>query len=421
MEVSFRKVALIAAMWPSLAGAADVELGPPANAVAEPWQAVFNAEARYISWNSSGGNSGITPGVGQGGGSGQQLYLPVALQITGRPAQDLKLEMFVRGGEIWTRQSTGNGFVEFSGPTDTIVGFTSTYQGWAGVQPFVALNVNLPTGRTIINGSSSNSKMDSELVPTPVFGEGLNVGPTVGANYLINESLIASLGVGYTNRGTYQRVFDPANPATGTMPYNPGDVLTGNGSLAYQGDRGTVLFSASYSTESTTQMNGVPFYRAGDRIILSAKGGYAWSDVWSSRLIVAYSHAAKDSVLSPGGTSLVRERANSNGDVYRVSTDTTYNREAYSIGPTASLLFRAANGYESTAPEFQPQRLGWSAGIIASYRTGPQTSVNARVEYLWARQSNNPTDFAPMPIFGSAIPPVLTTGWLGSIAGVIRF
>jgi hypothetical protein len=42
---------------------------------------------------------------------------------------------------------------------------------------------------------------------------------------------------------------------------------------------------------------------------------------------------------------------------------------------------------------------------------------------LWARQSDNPTDIVPpnLPIFGSAIPTVLTTGWLGSIAGVIRF
>jgi hypothetical protein len=420
MEVSFRKAALVAVMWPGLAVAADVGAEPDA---AAEWQGVFNAEARYISWNSSGGNSGITPGVGQGGGSGQQLYLPVALQITGRPAPDLKFEMFVRGGEIWSRQRTGNGFIEFYGPTDTIVGFTATYQGWAGVQPFMALNVNLPTGRTIINGNSSNTKMDSELVPTPVFGEGLNVGPTVGANFLINESLIASLGAGYTDRGSYKRVFDPANPLSATFPYDPGDVVTVNGSLAYQGERETVQLSASYSTESTTLVNGVPFYRAGDRIALSAKAGYAWSDIWSSRFILAYSHSAKDSVLPSGGTSLVRERANSNGDVYRVSTDTTYNRENYSIGPTASLLFRAANGYEATAQEFMPRRLAWSAGLIASYRTSPRVSFNARVEYLWARQSDNPTDIVPpnLPIFGSAIPTVLTTGWLGSIAGVIRF
>jgi hypothetical protein len=410
MGSSIRNATLAAMMiWPGLAVAADAPA--PAASLDEPWQGVINNEARYISWHSSGGNSGIVPGIGMGGGTGQQLYLPTGLQLGGRIAQDFKVEFLLRGGEIWSRQRTTTGTVEFFLPTDTLIGASATYLGWAGIQPFAALNVNLPTGRSIINGSSSNTKMDSELVPTPVFGEGLNVGPTVGVNLPINESLIVTLATGYTNRGVYDRVFAFSPPSAPPVHYDPGDVLTFNGAIGYRGERATVQLSASYSIESTTLVND-----------LSAKAGYAWTDNWASRLIVQYGHTGRDLIVQFPAPGLVRERANSNGDVYRITGDTTYSKDNYSVGPTAGLLFRARNGYESTAPEFMPQRLGWTAGGVASYKASPQFSLNARLEYLRVRQNDKPTELSGgIPVFGTEIPAVLTTGWLGSIAGVLRF
>lgn len=421
MGSSFRIAALAIVMWPGLAAAADTGQAPAAAASGQ-WQGVFNTEVRYLSWNSSGGNSGI---VGMGGGSGQQIYVPAALQLTGRPTQDVKLEFLVRSGEIWTRQRTPGGTVEISSPTDTTVSVSGSYFGWAGIQPFLSLNVNIPTGGTIINGTSSNTKTDADLVPTPVFGEGWNFGTTFGVNLPINESLIASLGAGYTNRGTYDRagIFDPITTTQGTVHYDPGDVFTVNSSIGYRGDRGSVQLSASYSVETATLLDDLQYFRAGDRVILSAKAGYAWSDTWSSRLIGQYSHTAKDQIAQAGASGLVLERANSNGDVYRVSIDTTYGKESFSIGPTAGLLFRAANGYESTAPEFVPQRTGWLAGVVASYAASPQLSFNARAERLWVKEDDNPTDVNALnlPIPGTEIPAIMTNGWLGSISGVIRF
>lgn len=422
MKGSFCIAALAVVMWPAMAPAADTGQAPAADG---QWQGVLNTEVRYLSWNSSGGNSGIVPGIGMNGGSGSQIYVPAALQFTGRPTQDVKLEFLARSGEIWTRQSSPNGTVKFSSPTDTTVGVTGSYFGWAGIQPFLSLNVNIPTGRTIINGTSSNTKTDADLVPTPVFGEGWNFGPTFGVNLPINESLIASLGAGYTNRGAYDRagIFDPITTTPGTVNYDPGDVVTVNSSIGYRGDRGSVQLSASYSVETAALVNDRQYYRAGDRVILSAKAGYTWSDTWSSRLMGQYSHMAKDQIAQTGASGLILERANSNGDVYRLVIDTTYNKENFSIGPTASLLFRAANGYESTAPEFAPERTGWSAGVVASYAANRQITFNARAERLWVKQSDNPTDVNAInqPIPGTEIPAVLTNGWLGSIAGVIRF
>src|SRR5262245_59236141 len=99
MRGTIRNAALATIMWSNWAVAADMPT-PAAAAPDEPWQAVINTEARYISFHSSGGNPGIVPGLGMGGGTGQQLYLPMAMQVGGRVGQDFKLEFLLRGGEI---------------------------------------------------------------------------------------------------------------------------------------------------------------------------------------------------------------------------------------------------------------------------------------------------------------------------------
>ena len=422
MKGPFCIAALAVVMWPAMAPAADTGQAPAADG---QWQRVLNTEVRYLSWNSSGGNSGIVPGIGSGGGTGSQIYVPMALQLTGRPSNDVKLEFLVRSGEIWTRQNTPTGTVSFSSPTDTTISTTASYFGWAGIQPFLSLNVNIPTGSTIINNKSSDTNMDSNFIPTPVFGEGWNLGPTIGANIPIDESTIVSLGVGYTNRGPYNRfgAFDPITATQGVARYDPGDVYTFNSSIGHRGDRGSIQFSAAYSIETASLVNGQQWYEPGGRIVLTGKAGYAWSDTWSSRLIATYAHTEKYQIAKAGAPGLVDERLNSNGDIYRVAVDTTYNKDNFSIGPTGSFLYRARNAYEATAPEFVPQRSGWSAGVIATYRAGQQVTFNARAEHLWVTESNNPDNVGGggVVIPGTGIPASMTTGWLASLGAAANF
>ena len=419
-----RFLILLVGLWPAVAAAADSGQ-PTATSQAASWQLVLNSEFQYLSWRSSGGNSGIAPGIGQGGGTGSQIYVPMALQLTGRPSDAVKFEFLVRSGEIWTRQSTSNGTVRFSSPTDTSLSFTASYFGWAGIQPFASFIVNVPTGSTIINNTSSNTNMDANLIPTPVFGEGLNLGPTVGVNVAINESTIVSLGVGYTNRGTYDRVgaFDPITSAQGAVRYDPGDLYTFSGSIGYQGDRETIQVSAAYSIESASLVNDQQWYRPGGRIVLTGKAGYAWSDTWSSRLTATYAHTDKYQIAMASVTELVEESANSNGDVYRIAADTTYNKDNLSIGPTGSFLYRAPNAYVSTAPEFVPARRGWSAGMIATYRASDRMTFNGRAEHLWVRESNNPDNVTPggAVLPGTGIPASMTDGWLASFGAAANF
>ena len=105
--------------------------------------------------------------------------------------------------------------------TDTVASGTITYLGLTGLQPFASLNLNLPTGRAALFGSSANARMDGDLVEIGSFGEGLNVGPTVGFNLPVNNTLMLTGSVGYTRRGSFERENDPI--LTTTTNLRPGE------------------------------------------------------------------------------------------------------------------------------------------------------------------------------------------------------
>ncbi|HUK08758.1 MAG TPA: hypothetical protein VLX09_12875 [Stellaceae bacterium] len=385
-----------------------------ASAETESWSNVFDTSARYYAWTNSTG------------GSGSQIYVPFAVQTTGRPNDDWKLEFLVRSGYIWSRQSLNGVSATGSSVTDTTLGTTVTYYGWQGVQPFVSLNVNAPTAGAS-NGSTSTSRPDSDLVATPIFGQGWNIGPSGGASFAINQSLVATVSFGYTYRGPFDEgpslsPLPPGQaPAAGRL--KPGDVSTVNTGLGYKGDRLAAQISVSYSTETTTYHGALPLFQAGDRVIVSAKAGYAWTDNWSSRIATSYSHFNRNKVAQVGLPDLVRETLNSNSDVYSVSFDTSYARANYSIGPVVSYLYRNHNGYDPTNLAFTPAKTSWSAGVSGQIAPTNTTSISASVAHVWVNEGDSPDKIIPVNflLVGSGIPASSTNAWVVSIGSNIRF
>jgi len=246
------------------------------------WTTTVNTDVRYYAWTNSLG------------GSGAQLYAPIGVQLSGRPDPDWKFNFLLRGGSIWSRQSTGTVTTNVSTPTDTNLTPTATYLGWNGITPFVSVSFNLPTAKKASNPTTtaSNNKTDPDVVATPAFGEGFNVGPTIGTNINISESLVLGLGAGYTYRGP----FDQAGLST-LSRFKPGNVYTINTSLAYRGDMLSVQTSLAYSFESTTVQDGVALYRAGDRIVAGLQAAYTWNDNWGTKFSVNYAHFER--IMSP--------------------------------------------------------------------------------------------------------------------------
>lgn len=177
------------------------------------WEGIFNEDTRFYWWQSSRGfafaptvpsplglsHQGIILPAGfpaaASPGSGSLLYTPFALQLIGRPSDDLKSEFLVRGGYVDASQTTPGMSGQVSTQTDTSITEKVTYLGLAGLQPFASVSINIPTGKTALLGNSANARMDPDLVEIPTYGEGWNIGPRcqrpdhADANYFFQPRL----------------------------------------------------------------------------------------------------------------------------------------------------------------------------------------------------------------------------------------
>ncbi len=399
-----------------------VALSIPASA--QTWTAAFDTEVRYFSWHST---RGFPSAPIESRGSGTQVYAPLSFQFSGNPSPDAKFEFLLRSGYVSAKQTTLGQSGAVHTPTDTTLTPTFTYLGWDFAQPFTSVTLNLPTGKTVLFGNSRFARMDSDLVDIPTFGEGFNVGPTIGANIPITPSLILTLSAGYTWRGAFDKEGPTPTPPLqdqGTQRADPGDVATVSASLGYQAGPFSAVGTVSYSRESATTLDAVPQYRAGQRFMVTGATGYVWSDAWSSALNASWSHSGKNDALNPNTMAFAPEEFNSNSNVYRVGFEHTYRSGGFSAGPAVSWLYRDRNGYDAINMLFVPAKTRWSAGGVARYALTNMVNINSRVERIWTEEKNNPEkfdfDFNSF-IPGSAIPQVSSRGWMISAGATINF
>src|SRR5437763_809167 len=114
-------------MWRGVAAASAAIAGvccvpAPAEAQAAPptWSTTLDASVRYYGWNNTLG------------GSGMQVYVPLGIQVAGRPDPDWKFSFLLRGGSLWSTQATSTASSSIWTPTDTNFTPTATYLGWQG-------------------------------------------------------------------------------------------------------------------------------------------------------------------------------------------------------------------------------------------------------------------------------------------------
>jgi hypothetical protein len=378
-------------------------------------------------------------------GSGSLAYVPWAFQFVGRPDDDLKSEFLLRGGYVNASQTTPGTPGLVSTQTDTSITQKFTYLGIAGVQPFVSVSLNLPTGKPALFGNSANARMDPDLVEIASFGEGFNVGPTIGVNVPITPTLLTSFGLGYTKRGAYERegAVDPTTGIQGLSHFQPGDNTTANSTLAYKLGNFILQASASISAETESSIDGAPITKPGNRYLTSLSLSYAWTDYLSTSLTGNYTHSLRNKVIDPtSGPGLIVESFNSNSNLFKAVLDVTGKVNAWSFGPTGSFLYRDHNAWSTSAMEFLPGKTRYSAGGTAGYAVNNALSFNARVERIWIHENENPDKFITVPddaclkdclgllsasgplstiVPGSGVPSVNSTGWLFSLAATTHF
>jgi hypothetical protein len=393
----------------------------PAQVVQNTWQVQFASEARYYSWK---GDRGTPTNFNTSAGSGSQWYVPVALQIAGKPNDVVKAQFLVRSGWVRSSQTTAglSGTVETI--TDTVMSGTLTYLGINGVQPFVSMNVNAPTGRAALFGNEANARMDPDLVEIGSFGEGWNLGPSAGASFSITESMLLTASVGYTWRGRFdrERSSSEINPTVqNATSLDPGQVITGTLTLGYQDPQWSWSVTGTLSEESITRENGVDLYKPGLRYVASATVARNWPERWGQTTVNAsYAHSNRNEVLFLGASTLITETFNTGSDLYRVGVQHLFLvDDTLALGPTASYLHRDRNGYNTTTLQFVPEKERWAVGGIARKALTQNVTFNVRGEYIWTDEDEriavNGQVFSVLAnafVAGSAVPVVSSHGWM---------
>ena len=390
MRVS--SVAFATVIFVSPAMAADMVLkaaSTSTQSVTSPtWIATFASEARYYSWS---GERGYPTTASTSAGSGSQVYTPFALQLAGQPNPDWKVSFLVRGGWVSAKQSTPGltGWVDTM--TDTVGLATFTYLGIRGVQPFVSVSANAPTGRSALFGTAAVARMDPDLVEIGSYGEGWNIGPTVGVNVPITSNLLFTTSAGYTWRGDYERERSgtESNPfAQSPTSISPGQVVTGTASIAYKGDTWSWSLAGSVSGQSATEENGIQTYKPGVRYLGTGSLSYRWPQQWGETTFSgSVSHSERNEVLWLGSPTLVKEWMNANSNLYRVGAQHLVALEKLTIGPTGSYLYRDSNSYDAITLQFVPEKQRWAAGGLVRYAASDKITLNARFEYIWIEES----------------------------------
>jgi hypothetical protein len=404
------------------ATAADAAAPVIAQPAPAAWSATLNTEFRYASWSSDRGFPLDRVPLG-GGGRGAQFYVPTAINVSGQPPGDWQWNFTTRAGYVTARQSTAGAEGSVSTATDTQVSGTATFTGLNGLQPYLSLMLNLPTGRSALYGNARFARMDPDLVDVPTYGEGFNAGPTAGVNIPITTSLLASLSVGYTYRGPFDRegLIDPVTLLQPTDRVNPGDVVTGTATLGYVGNSLLLQGSFSYAVETQTTINGIPLYRAGERFMVTGSAGYTWSPSWASSVNAFWNHGNRNEVLNAGLGVLVTEAFNTNTDVFRINAEHTYTSGALSIGPVASFLRRFHNSWDPIRFAFVPAKTRWSLGGSGQYKITDSIAISMRVEHLWIQEDESPDKVLNGVIIpGTGLPALSSEGWIASIGAIAK-
>ena len=123
---------------------------------AQRWTATYSTETRYFSWRNNLVLSDESP---FGPGRGSEIYTPFVVQVLGTPVDTIDFEFVARGGWVKAVQSTSGRTGEAQTLTDTVLSATATYFGWPGIQPFMALSANLPTGKSALLGTATNARI----------------------------------------------------------------------------------------------------------------------------------------------------------------------------------------------------------------------------------------------------------------------
>jgi hypothetical protein len=379
----------------------------PSETGAPAWTGSLEVDLRYVNWS---GDRGDSTSVNRKGG-GEQLYLPVSLSANGTQG-DFKIETLLRTAFVWANQATPTQSGSISTLTDTVLSGTFTDIAIDGVQPFVSLNFNLPTGKTALFGPRAFARMDPDIVDVPAFGEGFNFGVTLGANIPIRENLVATLSGSHIWRGGFTREtpFNPPFPQT-TTQMSPGNSESLDGSLSWQGSEWYLQGALSWSHAHTISIDSFPAIRPGDSVSASFSAFYQSSPAWSASADVSWSYAFKNS--TDQGNGFMTEPRDSNSNMLSINLTPTWNFNGGNVGPHIGFLYRDHNAYRTVDESFSPAKTRLAAGARVQFALTPAAVLTLSADRIWTNEREL--------LFAPSIPVVAKAAWNVALGTTISF
>lgn len=265
-----------------------------------------------------------------------------------------------------------------SGLDDTVSGLTDTKLGVSyqmletfPVALLLALDLNLPTGRTGLADALRFYIQDPDLYRVSGLGQGLNINPTVTVAKQWGD-FQAGLGLGYAWRGAYDYSETLAD-------YDPGDIFNMVVELDYD-------IAANWKTRvfgekawyGTSTVNGGDFSQTGGFFMLGCDLQYHAAE-WDGWFGVASIFREKGKYLTPGA-GLVTEAHSGYGDEWNAELGMRY-RMNEKIGFNALLQYLGvqANDYPETDIYYFGPRTKYSLQFGATYAFSSDLSADCRL------------------------------------------
>jgi hypothetical protein len=331
------------------------------------------------------------------------------------------MELLLRTGYVNASQRTLGLSGSIAAMTDSVVAGTFTYQGIAGFQPFVSLNLNLPTGQTRLGARASRAQMDSDIVEAPSFGEGLNIGPTIGANIPFSQKWTLSVSAGHTTRHAFTTLRVNDGVAT-VQRQQPGGEIAGNASLTYADGGFSAAAALSAALPRTDRFDGVFQVRSGTRFNLVFDVSQQWSDAWRTKAQLAISHTRRNRVIDNALFAVFVEPFNANSTRYTASLGQSYVIGKLTLTGNLGLLHRDRNAWQPIDQQFVSAKTKFSVGGQAEVKATDSVTLSARLDRFWLGEGQQPDKVIGGVLTpGLAIPRLTHAGWSGGLSGSVRF
>ncbi len=276
-----------------------------------------------------------------------------------------------------------------SGVTDTFVSISYTYPFPTHHPTKVIMNLdfNLPTGEENLDADQAiaESELRGDLFRIDDFGEGLNVGVTIGLERQIGGSTFGLYG-GYTYYGQY----DPWSDETADE-YDPGDEIFAGVLYEWKGGpRYTLQAYLGYSYFDVDTVNDEDTLKIGDKLAAGTELQASLLENLDMTFVLQYIFQFKSKEALAG--SLVEEPTNSNGDELFGSLDLTYQfHPRFSVQLVSELRYYGESDRkrEDIDLPYEGRRVRYAVGSGLEYRVTPSIAFHGLGSYFYLDSDPN--------------------------------